>query len=89
MFSHLITVPYLLNERNVIISNDQWRIAVNLNLSTCHEILSTVKTDLVAVEEQRKEFRLTSELKQNDLFAKTLEINFRNFMRFYPDQIRD
>ena len=42
-------------ERDVL-SNDQWRVAVNVNLSTYHEVLSAVKSDLLAVEQQRKEF---------------------------------
>jgi hypothetical protein len=53
-------------ERNVILSNDHWRVAVNVNLSTYHEVLSTVKSDL-AIEKQRKEFTSTSELRLNSL----------------------
>jgi len=51
MFSHLNAVSYL-RERDVILSNDQWRVAVNVNLSTHHEVLSTVKSDLLALEQQ-------------------------------------
>jgi len=43
-----------MKERDVVLSNDQWRIAVNVNLSTYYEVLSTVKSDLLAVEQQRK-----------------------------------
>jgi len=43
-------------ERNVFLSNDQWRVAVIVSQSTYHEVLSTVKSDLLAVEQQRKEY---------------------------------
>jgi hypothetical protein len=46
----------IVKERNVILSNDHWREGANVNLSTYHEMLSTVKSALVTVEKQRKEF---------------------------------
>jgi hypothetical protein len=61
IFSHLITVVFV-TVKDVILSNEHWRVAVNVNLSTYHEVLSTVKSDLLAIEKQRKEFTLTSEL---------------------------
>jgi hypothetical protein len=70
-------------ERDVILSNDQWRVAVNVNLSTYHEVLSTVKSDLLAVE-QRKEFTSTSELKQIELFVQILEDKLHDFYQILP-----
>jgi len=52
-----------MKERDVVLSNDQRRVAVNVNLSTYYKVLSTVKSDLLAVQQQRKEFTTTSELK--------------------------
>ena len=43
-----------MKERDVVLSNDQWRVAVNVNLSTYYEVLSTVKSDLLAVEQQKR-----------------------------------
>jgi hypothetical protein len=43
-----------MNERMfVILSNDQWRFAVNVNLSMYHEVLSTVMSDLLAVNREK------------------------------------
>ena len=64
-------------ERDVILLNDEWRVAVNVNQSTYHEVLSTVKSDLLAVE-QRKEFTSTSELQQLELFLQILEDKFHD-----------
>jgi len=59
-----------------------------VNLITYYEVLSTVKSDLLAVE-QRKEFTATSELKQIELFVQILEDKLHDFIRFYHDQIPD
>jgi len=72
-----------MKERDVL-SNDQWRVAVNVNLSTYYEVLSTVKSDLLAVEQQRKELTATSELKQIELFAQILEDKFHDFYQILP-----
>jgi hypothetical protein len=66
-------------ERDVILSNDQWRVAVNVNLSTYHEVLSTVKSDLLAVEQQRKEFTSVFEIKQIELFVQILDDKLHDF----------
>jgi hypothetical protein len=70
-------------ERDVL-SNDQWRVAVNVNLSTYHEVLSTVKSDLLAIEQQRKEFTSTSELKESELFVQILEEKLHDFYQILP-----
>ena len=72
-----------MKERDVVLSNDQWRVAVNVNLSTYYEVLSTVKSDLLAVEQQRKEFTATSELKRIELFAQILE-KLHDFYQILP-----
>ena len=72
-----------MKERDVILSNYQWRVAVNVNLSTYHKVLSTVKSDLLAVE-QRKEFTSTSELQQLELFLQILENKFHDFYQILP-----
>ena len=73
-----------MKERDVIPSNDQWRVIVIVNRSTYHEVLSIVKSDLLAVEQQRKEFTSTSELKQIELFVKILEDKLHDFYQILP-----
>jgi hypothetical protein len=56
---HILSLNHsviFVKERNVILSNDHWREGVNVNLSTYHEMLSTVKSALLTIENQRKEF---------------------------------
>jgi hypothetical protein len=73
-----------LKERDVILSNNHWRVAVNVKISTYHKVLSTVKSDLLAIEKQRKEFTLTSELKQIELFVRILEGELNDFYQILP-----
>ena len=70
-----------MKERDVL-SNDQWRVAVNV--STYYEVLSTVKSDLLAVAQQRKEFTATSERKQIELFVQILEDKLHDFYQILP-----
>jgi len=49
-----------------------------------HEVLSIVKSDLLAVEQKRKEFMSTSELKQIELFVKILEDKLHDFYQILP-----
>jgi hypothetical protein len=50
-----------MKERDAILTNDHWRVAIMVNLSTYHEALYTVKSDLL-VEKQRKRVYTISEL---------------------------
>ena len=61
------TVVFL-KETEIVVTSDTWRIALNIDLSTYHEIISTIRTDLFLVEQQRKEFTPTFELKQIEIF---------------------
>jgi len=61
----------LLKEKEIIVTSDTWRIALNINLSTYYEINSTIRTGLFLVEQQKKEFTPTSELKQIEIFLNT------------------
>jgi len=77
-------IVVFMKERDVIVSNDQWRVAVNVNLGKYHEVLSTVKSHLLAVEQQRKWFMSTSELKQIELFVQILEDKLNDFYQILP-----
>ena len=68
----------------VILSHDQWRVAVTVILNTYHKVLSTVKSDLLAFEQQRKEFTSTSELKQIELFEQILVDKLHDFCQILP-----
>jgi len=60
-------------ENDVILTNDIWHVALDINTNTYEEIISTVKEDLLQVENQKKEFTPIYELKQIDSLLNTLE----------------
>ena len=45
-----------LKENDVSLTNDMWHVALDLNTNAYEEIISTVKGDLLLVENQKKEF---------------------------------
>jgi len=53
-----------LKENDAILTNDMWHVALDINTNTYEEIISTVKGDLLLVENQKKEFTPISELKE-------------------------
>jgi hypothetical protein len=47
---------------DVILTNNAWRVAIDLDTSQYEEVISTLKSDLLLVESQKKEFTPVSEL---------------------------
>ena len=73
-----------LKENDVILTNDMWHVALDLNTNAYEEIISTVKGDLLLVENQKKEFTPISELKQIDSLLNTLEQKLGDFYQILP-----
>jgi len=73
-----------LKETEIVFTSDMWHIALNTDLSTYHEIISTIRTDLLSVEEQKKEFTPISELKQIEIFLNILESKLYDFYQVLP-----
>ena len=61
-----------LKEADIVLSSDDWRIAVDCDISGYYETVSAIKTDLPTVEQQRREFTSIAELQQIYLFLQTL-----------------
>ena len=47
-----------LKERDIILSNDVWRIAIDVKMEPYEEALSIIRGDLLTVEERKQEFIL-------------------------------
>ena len=45
------------------LSNDVWRIAIDVEMEPYEEALSIIRGDLLTVEERKQEFTFNSELK--------------------------
>ena len=68
----------------IVVSRDDWRIAVDCDVSEYYETVSAIKTGLLTVERQRKEFTPVAELQQIDLFLQTLEYKLQTFNQLLP-----
>ena len=53
-----------LKETDIVLTSDEWRIALNIDLSTYHDTIATVKSDLLLVEQQKQAFTPVTELQQ-------------------------
>ena len=74
-----------LKEKDMVLTNTNWRIAVEFDMTPYQDVMSTVKEDLLLVKGQRKEYTAISELKQIETLLGTLEVNSSTFNSFYPD----
>ena len=79
--NHTVVFP---KETEIVFTSDTWCIALNIDLSTYHEIISTIRTDLISVEQQKKEFIPIFELKQIEVFLNMLESKLYDFHQVLP-----
>jgi len=54
----------LLKESDIFLASGAWRIALDYNLSTYYEVISTVKADIFSIEKQKQKFTSVSEFRQ-------------------------
>jgi hypothetical protein len=70
-----------LKDRDVILTNDAWHVAIDLNIRAYEDVLSDISGDLILVDKQKKEFTSISELRQNKTLLNTLENRLYNFQQ--------
>ena len=58
-----------LKEKDIFLTNDAWRIAIEVDMSAYEEAVATTKADLIVLEGHRKELTSNSELKQITTFT--------------------
>jgi hypothetical protein len=75
-------------ERDIIISSDAWRVAINLDTNTYEEAISTIRTDLRLIEGQKTEFTPVLELKQIASLLDALEMKLHDFQQILPRRDR-
>jgi len=62
-----------LKEKDVILTNDHWRVAIDLHTSRYEDVISSIRSDLMVVSKQQKEFTPMCELKQIKILLNILE----------------
>jgi hypothetical protein len=62
----------ILKQKDIIVTDDTWRIALDIDVNVFEEALSTIKADLLLIESQKQEFARISELKQIETSLSTL-----------------
>jgi len=68
-----------LKQKDIFLTNDAWRIAIDVDMSSYEEAVATVKADLISLEGQRKELTSNSELNQITTLLNTLVVRLYNF----------
>jgi len=68
-----------LKETDIFLTDDVWRIAIEIDLNPYEEAISTIRTDLQTVEQRKKELTFTSELQSIGTLLATLESKLHSF----------
>jgi len=74
-----------LKETDIVFISDKWRLALDLDLNTYYDVLSTICSDLLVVEQRKKEFTPIHELKQISLRLKLWNPNYSLLVNFCLD----
>ena len=77
-----------MKERDIILSNDTWRVALDLHINSCEGTISAIRSDVQIIEEHRKKFAPVSELKLIDTLQDTLELKLHYFQQILPRRDR-
>jgi len=94
---HVVQEPYIqpfnhnvtfLNERDVIISSDAWRVAIKLDTNTYEDAILTIRRDLRLIEGQKTEFTPVLELQKNCIVIGRTRTEASRFSAIHRDRRR-
>ena len=71
-----------LKKPHITVTNDAWRIAVDIDIRTYQYIISTIRQDLLLVEQNKEEFTSVSEIRQIESLL--LELKLHDFHQILP-----
>jgi hypothetical protein len=49
-------------EADIVLSNDVWYIALDINIEACHDTISAIRSDLLTVAQHKRDLTPISEL---------------------------
>ena len=81
---HVNNSVTFLKEKDVILTNDHWRVAIDLDTSRYEDVISSIRSDLMVVSKQQKELTPMSELKQIEILLNILESRLFNVQQMLP-----
>jgi len=73
-----------LKENDIFLTNDAWRIAIDIDMSAYEKAVATIKADPILLEGHRKELTSNSDLNQITTLLNTLEVRLYNFQQLLP-----
>jgi hypothetical protein len=68
-----------LKEADVIFTNDDWRVAIDFNISRYYDVIASIHTDLHMINKMKQELTPVSETKQIALLLQTIEAKLSAF----------
>ena len=84
MVQPLNSCVIFVKETDIVLTNHAWRIAIQVNTSTYHDVISTVREDLLLVERYKQKFTPTSELRHIETLLQQFELKLDRFHQILP-----
>ena len=73
-----------LKKEDIILSNDAWRVATEINVNPYEEAVLTIRNDLRTIYDSKREFTYIVEVRQIEVLLDTLETRIQDFRRLLP-----
>jgi len=73
-----------LKKEDVILSNDAWRVATEINVDPYEDAVLVIRNDLRTIYESSKEFTSINEVRQIEVLLDKLETRIQDFRRLLP-----
>jgi hypothetical protein len=73
-----------LKDRDIVLSSDACHVALNLNINTYENVLSTIKSALNLILLHKQDFTPSSELRQVETLLDNLESKLCQFKQLFP-----
>jgi len=72
------------NEQDIILSNDRWRLIVHFDLTAFEDVITTLHEGLTRVKEMVRRATPIGELRQVDLALSSFEDKLANLRQYLP-----
>jgi len=88
LVQHLNSSIIFVKETDIVLSTGAWRVAIAINTTTYQDVISTVREDLLLVEQHKQEFTPTSDLRYIETLLQQLELKIGSFHDILPRLVR-
>ena len=73
-----------MKERDIVLTNNAWRVAINLDTAPNEDAISKIREDLILVKNYKKKFTSIAEIWHIEVLLNTMESKLNYFYQLLP-----